>query len=299
MNNNFEKNINYKNIVNSINNIFINSDDDISKFIYDENNIITRKSKLSYSDTLIYSLLYCQSNKTKIDIVNEFNLERNELTNIARTTFHVKSLTIPLSYYAYIYNEINDIYNNNFIDKTIPLSIAVDGTYGNTNIKNIKGNLETSLSMGFFDVNNDIPIELLFCGEEAKNNEVKLLEDYMLKNKDKFINVILILDRAYCSYEFINFCKKYKFKFVIRFKNNCINIPKTIRVIVFSEYNIEIVSNDNIEKQLINNKKFKDVTLKTNNKYTLVTNLDINDYNDEKIKTIYHQRWNIILNFQI
>ena len=39
----------------------------------------------------------------------------------------------------------------------------------------------------------------------------------MLKNKDKFINVILILDRAYCSY-----------KFVIRFKNNCINIEKKL-----------------------------------------------------------------------
>ena len=83
MNNNFKQNINYKDIVNSINNIFINSDDDISKFIYDENNIITRKSKLSYSDAFLYSLLYCQSNKTKIDIVNEFNLERTEVTNIS------------------------------------------------------------------------------------------------------------------------------------------------------------------------------------------------------------------------
>ena len=72
---------------------------------------------------------------------------------------------IPLSYYAYIYSKLNDIYNDNFIDKTIPLSIAVDGTYSNTNIKNIKGNLETSLTMGFFNVNNDIPIELLFYGE--------------------------------------------------------------------------------------------------------------------------------------
>ena len=197
---------------------------------------------------------------------------------------------IPLYYHVYIFNKLNDIYNDNFIDKILPLAIAVDGTYGNTNIKNIKGNLETSLTMGFFNVNNDIPIELLFYGEEAKNKEVKLLEDYMLKNKDKFKNAIFILDRAYCSYKFINFCKKYKFKFVIRFKNNCINIPKTIRVIVFSEYNIEIVNNNNIDKQLINNKKFKDVTLKTNNKYTLVTNLNINDYNNEKIKALYHQR---------
>jgi hypothetical protein len=53
------------------------------------------------------------------------------------------------------------IYNNNKI-------IVIDGTYNNTNVYNIKGILETSLSlnMGFFDVYNKIPLDLTFCGLE-------------------------------------------------------------------------------------------------------------------------------------
>jgi len=34
----------------------------------------------------------------------------------------------------------------------------------NTNVKNIKGYLETSLTMGFFDVTHDVPVELIFKG---------------------------------------------------------------------------------------------------------------------------------------
>ena len=34
--------------------------------------------------------------------------------------------------------------------------IAVDGTYNNTNIYNIEGILETSLNLGFFDIDEEI-----------------------------------------------------------------------------------------------------------------------------------------------
>lgn len=88
-------NINYKTIVSSINNIFINADKDISKDILKKYNVITRKSKLSFKDVLLYCLEYTK---------NYFN-------------------------------------NNN--KNTI---IAVDGTYTNTNIKNIKDYLETTLT---------------------------------------------------------------------------------------------------------------------------------------------------------
>ena len=95
------------------------------------------------------------------------------------------------------------------------------------------------------------------------------------------------------------FCKLNNIKFVIRFRNNCRNIPKKIRTIIFSENIIETITNDNIDKKLINNKKFKSVTLKTTNKYTLVTNLNIKDYDDNKIKNIYHKRWDIEVFFKI
>jgi len=153
--------------------------------------------------------------------------------------------------------------------------------------------------MGFFDVTNDIPIELIFKGEESKNNEIKALENYILNNKNKLNNTIFVLDRAYCSYKFIEFCFKNKIKYVIRFRNNCNNIPENNRIIKFNHYINETVKNDNIDKHLINNKKFESVTLKTKNEYTLITNINLNDYNDEQIKEIYHRRWNIEVFFKI
>ena len=63
---NYKEMINYSNIVNSINNIFINIESDIKKFIYESSGIVTRKTKLSYTDTFIYSLECCKINKTKI-----------------------------------------------------------------------------------------------------------------------------------------------------------------------------------------------------------------------------------------
>ena len=286
--------INYESIVKSINTIFIDADKDISSHIYENYNIKTRKTKLSYTDALVYSFEYTQNNKTKIDIINEYNTELKSHDKISRTTFHEKVSKIPLSYYVSVHNKLLSIYKNKFVDKSKTSIVSVDGVYGNTNIKNIKGYLETSLSMGFFDVTNDVPIELIFKGEESKNKEVLALQNYILKNKNELKNTIFVLDRAYCSYQFIDFCFKNQIKYVVRFRNNCINISKKKnRIIKFEEVVYEVVQNTNIDKHLINKKKFTDVTLKTKNEYTLVTNLDINDYGDNQIKDIYHQRWNV------
>lgn len=37
--------------------------------------------------------------------------------------------------------------------------------------------------MGFFDVTNDVPVELIFKGEESKNKELIALKKYILNNK--------------------------------------------------------------------------------------------------------------------
>lgn len=292
--------IDYETIVKLINDIFVKADDDISKSIFENYKIKTRKTKLLFKDALIYSLEYTQNNKTKIDIINNFNKDIDDYTKkISRNTFHEKASNIPLSYYLSIHNKLISIYKNKFINKSKSSIVSVDGTYGNTNIKNIKGYLETSLSMGFFNVSYDIPIELIFKGEEAKNKEVILLQNYIIENKKELNNTIFVLDRAYCSYNFIDFCFKNKIKYIVRFRNNCLNISKKNRIIKFNEVIYDVVQNDNINKHLINNQKFKNVTLKTNNEYTLITNLNINDYSDEQIKEMYHQRWNIEVFFKI
>jgi hypothetical protein len=152
--------------------------------------------------------------------------------------------------------------------------------------------------MGFFNVNYDIPIELIFKGCESKNKELESLQKYILINEKELNNTIFALDRAYCSYQFIKFCNKHKIKYVIRFRNNCLNIPKNNRTIKFNNFISEIVKNYDVNFHLINEKKFKSVVLKTTIDYTLITNLDIKDYSDDKIKEIYNQRWNIEVFFK-
>jgi len=303
-NNNIDNNV-YEIIINSLNKIFSSADKDIRKFIYKKSNIKTRNTKLSFTDAFIYSLEYCKHNKTKIDIVNEFNIQRNENSEngcynvISRTAFYEKEIKIPSEYYLDVYHKILKIYNENFNKNLENKLIAVDGTYNNTNVYNIKGYLETSLNMGFFDIEGDIPIDLTFNGIRNKNNELNTLREYILENKDKFKNVILVLDRAYCSYEFLTFLNSHKIKYVIRFRNNCKKIPKGERVIKFINHTTETIPNDDIENKTINGKKFKSITLKTVNKYILVTNIKKNDFDDDKIKDFYNKRWNIEVFFKI
>ena len=62
-----------------------------------------------------------------------------------------KFLIYLKSHYINIHKNLMSIYKNNF-NKSETSIISVDSIYTNTYVKNIKGYLETSLSMGFFDV---------------------------------------------------------------------------------------------------------------------------------------------------
>ena len=154
------------------------------------------------------------------------------------------------------------------------------------------------MNLGLFDLNNEIPIDLTFNSIGDKNNELKLLTKYIEENKSKFNNCILILDRAYCSYEFVNKLNDFNINYIIRFKNNCNKIPSNNRIIEFESESFSTVENDKINNHLIDGKKFNNVVLKTNNKYKLVSNLN-KDYTDNKIKLLYEKRWSIEIFFKI
>ncbi len=296
------KNITYKNICDSLNSIFMNIEKQISNFINKVYKIKTRKTIVTYTDTFIYSTLCTQINKTKTDVINDLNLLLNKNNELKRTTLYEKEIKIPFEFYVDIFNKITKLYYDLFSDDKIKKLIAIDGTYNNTNVYNIKGYLETSLNMGFFDVNNDIPLDLTFNGIKNKNNELKVLIEYISTNLDKFNNVILILDRAYCSYNFINFLNKKNINFVCRFRNNCSNfekITKNNRVINFTNYFNETVNNKDIDNHLINNKKFQSVNIKLKDEYNLITNLKRDLYKDEDIKDLYHKRWDVEVFFKI
>jgi Transposase DDE domain len=176
--------------------------------------------------------------------------------------------------------------------------------------------------MGFYDLTNDLPIELSIEGNKNKNNELLLLKQY-INNNNIPKNSIFILDRFYCSYDFINYLVSNNYKFIIRFRNNCINFDKikdikNIRILkYFDEYEtvIPFEKYDNyvnikkgkgkhikINKNKANNNndiKFKTANVQMKYEYTLVTNLSNETYKDEQIKILYKERWDVEVFFKL
>ena len=65
--------------------------------------------------------------------------------------------------------------------------------------------IETSLNMGFFNVTDNVPLDIKFYGKQ---------------NKNKLSNIIFVLDRAYFKYDFFNYLDKLNIKYVVRIKSN-------------------------------------------------------------------------------
>ena len=300
MNNNNYKTLldEYNFLSNSLNNIFKTTDVDIKNLLL-KDGIKTRNNKISFSDVLLYKFLYTYKDYSKQFIVSKFNYDNDLLIN--RTTYHKKDLMMSDTYYKSLFYKIRDLYNDNFKFNDYNL-VAVDGTYNNTNVDNIKGKLETSLNMGFYNINECIPIDITFCNQDNKNKEILQLKKYISNDNLKHLNnVILVLDRAYYSYELVNFLDSHNFNYVIRIKNNCtliknnkltknkINKHQNIRIITYKD-TINIIKKDE------NNKNVK---LKQTIECNVITNLNKNKYNDEEIKKIYLSRWSIEVFFKL
>ncbi len=131
-----------------------------------------------------------------------------------------------MEYYENIFNKVTEIFYK-YSNKTNYTVIAVDGTY-NTNYKNNR-KLETTLNISYYDINNNIP---LFIDPiiDGQNNEIKSLingiNNNIKNNEIKMDNVIFVCDRAYFSYDLMNFLNENNYKFVIRIKNNCIHLEE-------------------------------------------------------------------------
>ena len=319
-------NFSFENIEKEINLIFKDIPSVIKKSIYDVRNTVVKNSKIKFDDVLFYKFLYSVPENTKLSIVSSFNFNNN--SSITRSAYAYRDDQIPLEFYNDLYRKVSGCYKKLMnIDVTKPFTFAVDGTFNNTNSKNKKDLLETSLNMGYYDITNDLPIELNLEGSKNKNNELHILKKYITKSNIP-INSIIVLDRAYCSYDFINFLIKKKLKFIIRFRNNCKNFDKITKIndirilkyfdeftnkVPFDKY-IKYIEKNNkkIEgkHKLINTQnnkivnindipKFKNAVLKMKYEYTLITNLPIDSYNDEKIKELYRQRWDVEVFFKL
>ena len=320
------KNFSFENVAEKINLIFKDTPNVIKKYIFDIRNVIVKDSKIKLDDVLFYKFLYSVPESTKVSIVSSFNF--NNDSSITRSAYAYRDEQIPLEFYNHLYEQISNCYKQLMnIDDKKPFMFAVDGSFNNTNSKNTKDVLETSLNMGYYDITNDCPIELNLEGTKSKNNELHILKKYITKSNIPK-NSIIVLDRAYCSYEFINFLIKKNLKFIIRFRNNCKNFDKIknindIRVLkYFDEFTNKVPYEKYIKYIEKNNKKikgkhklidtqnnkivdikdipkFKNAILKMKYEYTLLTNLSLNNYDDNKIKELYKQRWDIEVFFKL
>ena len=230
------------------------------------------------------------------------SITMKKLNQYKNTTLYEKEQNIPLSFYTGLLKNIYEVHNKLFNNNKKFKVIAVDGTYNNTNIHNVKQFLETSLNMGFYNITDDIPFDLPFCSLKNKNNEVKQLIEYIDENKKYFENIILVADRGYCSYDLINLLDKYKIKYVVRFRNNCKNFnkieKKNYRMITKVIKYTDQIDNVYTDNYLIDNKKFQNVGFEYTDEYKILTNLD-DSYTYDDILELYHKRWNVEIFFKI
>jgi len=118
--------------------------------IYKNNKII--RSEISEDKLVYYKFKYSEKEETKQNIVSNINFKFN--TNHNASSYYRKEKNISLTTYENILTDIKKLYlkiNNNNSDNNNSL-LAIDGTYGNTNIKRQKGKLQTTLFMCYYDV---------------------------------------------------------------------------------------------------------------------------------------------------
>lgn len=320
------KNFTYENVIKEINLIFKDIPKIVKDYIFDINKTVIKESKITIHDTLLYKFFYSIPENTKLSITSSLNYTKEE--TISRQAYDYRDKQIPLEFYNFLYKQIYECYKKLMcVDKKKPIILAVDGTFNNININNKKDELQTALNMCYYDVTNDCPIEINLEGIKKKNNELNLFKKY-IKNTNIPKKSIIILDRAYCSYELIDFLNKNKFKFIVRFRNNCKNFNKIkniddIRILKYFdnfkselpfERYIKYIEKNNkkiqgkhklIDKdnnQIIDIKdidKFKKAIITMKYEYTLITNLNKKDYDDPKIKDLYKQRWDVEVFFKL
>jgi len=154
--------------------------------------------------------------------------------------------------------------------------------------------------MGYYDATNHIPIDLELKGIEDKNKEIKAFVDYIKKNNFDINNLILVFDRAYFSYDFINTLTKYKLNYVIRIRNNSIGIRDKNKIInKITDVNIRFIDYKSDVFITKKDKDKNDIKLKETIECNIATNLSVDKYDNELIKKIYMMRWSVEVFFKL
>lgn len=166
--------------------------------------------------------------------------------------------------------------------------------------------------MGFFDVTNNVPLDIASFGREGKNKKIKCAICYIKNNVNQFKNTIIIGDRAYFSYEFMQFLDNNNIFFIIRSRGDANkldqnghlskNDPQYKIIMNLRSKTRHVVCKNLVEKIVYDIKGKKNVT-----KYTitmsdnchLITNLlDCKKYPENSLFTLYKSRWEIEVFFK-
>ena len=283
-------NYKYNNICNKFIKILNTIKPNFEKEIKDNTKTFIYKSKVTIEDLLLYRFNYIEKGFTFSRVLGKINndkLNENNNSKIFKlNSISTKDNLIPSFIYKNIYNyllvEFDKIFKfNNKI-------IIIDGTYSNTNIKH-NGDIETSMSLIFYDPDNSLSLDVNFTGGDKKNNEKIKLQEYILNNIDKFKNKTIILDRAYHCYDFFKFLNNNDIKFIIRMKDkdpknkNIIfeTIKNDIKIYKHICKNIKTVYDK--DKKQIQKEKIEIVKLATN----------IKNLKEDKIYELYNKRWSV------
>ena len=259
---------------------------------------------IQLADSMFYRFIYSKKEMTKDRVVSFINNINGKL--FTRQSYDSKEDNIPLQTYINIFDKIKNYYNCNYNQENNSKLIAIDGTYNNSH----QGN--EMLNMGFYDVSNSIPIDIKLYGKENKNKEISSATNYIIQNIDYFKNNIIVCDRGYFSYDFLNFLIEKDLKFIIRVKGDVANLdsskvlktntPKYAKILKIRQ-SIRIIKYDKIiEKKIYSSnskKKIDEHSLKIKNDCNIITNLlDKNTYSNELIMKHYKSSWNIEVFFK-
>lgn len=262
------------------------------------------KDGIQLNDAVKYRFLYSKKDMTKERAISLINYKKN--SDFKRQSIESKENNIPIDAYSNVFNKISKFFNSFNKNNSQIRGISIDGVYNNDHYMN------EMLNMGFFDLLEGIPIDIQSFGKENKNNEIRCAISYIKKHINVFKNNIIIADRAYFSYDFLNFLIKNDIKFIIRAKWDAKSLDSSVRLkcnaknydsILNVRKNAKIVKYTNtIQKKIFasNTKKnIKTYNIQIKNNCTIVTNLlDEKTYTDDKILELYKSRWNIEVFFK-
>jgi len=253
----------------------------IHNFIHEYDYVLgKRNKKTSILDGVVYKIIQGEKEMSGPKATYAMNKFKN--MKISRTSYGDREKQISLDLYKQIYGKISN--GLNFINdgKICKQILAVDATQFNLNKKIANDGLKLNknqlsingFALGVYNVTYGTPISLKLLNHK---NERKGFLDY-LNDTEEDNSYIYVLDRGYYSEDLVEKLFTKNVNFVCRLRDNLKIIPKNMT--------------DEIVK--CGNTNLRVITYTINKmKYYLGTNLNKDEFSEDGIKNMYHQRWSI------